>query len=195
MNPIRTFVFAVLVALAGPVATASGSASGALDPLACDADRLAVQFKVSVFGLFPVTGVFERLTGVPPEELVAQVDGRALFIEVGSVNTRNDVRDDFLRKIFFNVKRYPYITFTVSRVVFDDQGPRRIIGEISLRGTTQPVVFEVLPLDQPTVSSNGATLVWRATTTIQRSAFGLTGLSALVSDEVDIMVDIAGFDA
>ena len=119
-------------------------------------------------------------------------------IDARTVNTRNTDRDKGLRSdLFFDVAKYPRITFKSRSVTVEGSGKLRVLGDLTIRGVTKPVTLAV---DGPTAEIKdiwgsrriGAT----ATTTIDRRDFGLVynrvleGGGAVVGDQVSISLDI-----
>ena len=86
---------------------------------------------------------------------------------------------------FFKVEHYPYITFSGSCLSHGENGSGRIVGDLSLHGTTKRVVFQVQVVGVPDSGSAGA---YQATATIRRSGFGMKRLQHIVSDKVEIIV-------
>ncbi len=155
-------------------------------PVVIDLRDIYVRFKVKVFGLVRIMGRFERLRG----ELVSDADGAGtdvhMHIEVDSVNTDHAGRDDYLRgPMFFAAAQHPHITFSGSCLHGVKDGAGRIVGDLSLRGVTRRVTFEVQSLSD---AGSGGSSGYQATATIRRSEFGLDSLKHLVSDEVEIIV-------
>ena len=159
-----------------------------------DLKDLYVRFKVKVFGLARIIGRFERLRG----KMVSDADGQGadvhMHIDVDSVNTNDEGRDDYLRgPTFFAAEQHPQITFSGSCLYRVQDGTRHIVGDLSLRGVTRRVTFKVEPLSHEEGSASGG---YQATATIRRSEFGLTTLQHIVSDEVEIIVAMnTGTDA
>lgn len=121
-----------------------------------------------------------------------------LTIDATTVDTHNEMRDKDLRSdSFFDVAKYPTITFTSKRIVPQSQGKFQLIGDMTMHGVTKEVTFDVEG-PQPAVKDargnlhSGAT----ATTKINRKDFGLTwskpveGGGVVVSDEVDLTVEV-----
>ena len=119
-------------------------------------------------------------------------------IDARTVNTRNPDRDKDLRSdLFFDVAKYPRITFKSRSVTVEGPGKLKVLGDLTIRGVTKPVTLAV---DGPTPEIKdiwgsrriGAT----ATTTIDRRDFGLVynrvleGGGAVVGDQVSISLDI-----
>jgi polyisoprenoid-binding protein YceI len=119
-------------------------------------------------------------------------------IDARTINTRNPDRDKDLRSdLFFDVARYPRITFKSRSATVESPGQLKVLGDLTIRGVTKPVT---LAIDGPTGEIKdiwgsrriGAT----ATTTIDRRDFGLVynrmleAGGAVVGDQVSIALDI-----
>lgn len=155
-------------------------------PAEFDLRDIYVRFKVKVFGLARIMGRFDRLRG----EMVSDADGQGadvhMHIDVDSVNTNHADRDDYLRgPTFFAAEQHPHITFSGSCLYGLRAGTGRIVGDLSLRGITRRVTFEVETLSP---SEGGGSGTYQATATIRRSDFGLNTLKHIVSDEIEIIV-------
>jgi polyisoprenoid-binding protein YceI len=109
-------------------------------------------------------------------------------IDATSVNTDDKWRDDYLRgPTFFATDRYPHITFSGLCLHGGKQGPAQLVGNLSLRGRSRPVVFDIEPINPK--SGQGAA-AYQAKTVIRRSEFGLNAMEHVISDEVEIVVAI-----
>jgi polyisoprenoid-binding protein YceI len=146
-----------------------------------------------------VRGAFRKLTGAvtydPPRPEAARIEAT---LDVASVDTREPQRDAHLRSAdFFDAERHPTMTFVSKSVERTDDG-LRVVGDLTIRGTTKEVVLEV---DGPTPEQRdpwgkrrvGAS----ARTKIKRSDFGMTWNSAIeaggvvVGDDVKIELDVS----
>ena len=155
-------------------------------PEVIELEDIYVRFKVKVFGLVRILGRFDRLRG----EMTSATEGDAVavrvHIDVDSVNTDDAWRDNFLRgPTFFKAEHYPHITFSGFCQSYGENGSARMVGDLSLHGTTRQVVFEVQAAG---LSGSGGAWGYQATATIRRSEFGLNSLPHIVSDEVEIIV-------
>jgi polyisoprenoid-binding protein YceI len=74
-----------------------------------------------------------------PTASTAQVD-----IDVASIDTHNEQRDGHLRtNDFFDVPNHPRITFTSTAVEPLDEQTYRVTGDLTIKGTTNPVTIDV----------------------------------------------------
>lgn len=120
-------------------------------------------------------------------------------IDVATIDTREPKRDEHLRSAdFFDVTNHPTITFRSKRVEPGTGGKFKLIGDLTMRGVTKEVVLDVegpsaAVTDQRGNQRIGAT----ATTRLNRKDFNivwnraLDGGGLVVSDEVDVTIDLA----
>ena len=118
-------------------------------------------------------------------------------IGVASVNTGDAQRDGHLRSAdFFDAEQYPTITFASRRVEPITAEHVRIIGDLTIRGTTREVVLDAEFNGGGTNPWGKQVIAFTAQTSINRKDFGLnwnvaleTG-GVLVSDTVKILLEI-----
>jgi polyisoprenoid-binding protein YceI len=97
-----------------------------------------VGFEVRHMGIATVRGSFHQFEG----KLEATDDGAVLqgSVAVDSIDTNEENRDGHLKSPeFFDVAQHPQITFTSSTTETGDEGQIRLNGEITVKGTTQPI--------------------------------------------------------
>ena len=121
-----------------------------------------------------VRGRFDSVSGT------IQIAENPLFstihitIESASVSTHNPERDKDLRsERFFDVQKFPQITFVSSGLKTEPEGRLAVEGDLMLRGVTRPVVMDVAfsgIVDDPWGNTRAA---FRAVTRINRRDFGL----------------------
>lgn len=101
-----------------------------------DAARSSVTFAVKHMMLATVKGRFREFDGM------LEIGSGALratgVVEAASIDTKERVRDEHLRSSpdFFDVERYPQISFNSTRIDYLDGKRLRILGELSMRGVT-----------------------------------------------------------
>jgi polyisoprenoid-binding protein YceI len=91
-----------------------------------------------------VRGEFERFRGtVEFDEHDLSRSKVEIQIEAASVKTHNSQRDAHFRTAdFFDVEKYPYITFKSKRVIMYDANHGQLIGDLTIRNITREVVLE-----------------------------------------------------
>ena len=121
-------------------------------------------------------------------------------IDAASIDTRSQPRDAHLRSAdFLDVEQFPTIEFR-SRSVERAGGSWKLHGDLTIRGTTHPVVLDAeFNGVQPNLQG-GRRAAFSATTTIDREDWGLTWNVALeqggwlVSKQIRIEIDLAAVE-
>ena len=118
-------------------------------------------------------------------------------IDAASIDTREEKRDAHLRSPdFLDVQNYPTITFKSSRVERTGQDRLRVIGDLTIHGTTREVVLDTTINGRGTNPFGLEVAGFTAETTINRRDFGLTWNMALetggvlVGDTVKILLEV-----
>jgi polyisoprenoid-binding protein YceI len=164
-----------------------------------DPDHSNVGFKIKHLMVSNVKGNFNKYTGtVDLNEKNITKSKVDVNIETASVNTNVQKRDDDLKSSnFFDVAKYPAMTFVSKKVAKAGKDKLKVTGDLTLHGITKEVVLNV---EGPSKESKdpwgnirkGAT----ATATINRKDFGLNWNKALetggvlVGEEVNIILEI-----
>lgn len=134
-----------------------------------------------------ITTVKGRFTDVNGTIEIDEADPSCSTVEVeidaGSIDTRVEDRDDHLRSAdFLDVENHAAITFRSRRIEGDPtaEGDRfRVIGDLTIRGTTREVVLDATYEGQMPDPWGGQRTGFSAETTIDRRDFGLTWNQAL----------------
>ena len=148
--------------------------------------RSSVRFKnKTLWGLVPVNGEFTDVSGDGQITAKGAVFGR-VDVRAASVRTGIGKRDEHLRSPdFFDVERYPEISIVVTDVTATGERTADLRAELTVRGTTQP-----LPLSA-TVDNDGDTVRITAQTTVDRSAFGVSGnVVGMVPSTTTLIADL-----
>jgi len=164
-----------------------------------DPDHSSFQFKVRHLTVSNVKGEFGKASGVVTMDDKDITNLKVeLTIDASSVNTGHAKRDEHLRgPDFFDVVKYPTLTFVSKKVVKTSANRLEVIGDLTIRGVAREITVEVEGPTQEVKDPwgsfrRGAT----ATTRINRKDFGMTWNKVLdtggllVSDEVDIYVEV-----
>lgn len=117
-------------------------------------------------------------------------------IDVNGINTQNAKRDGHLRSDdFFAAATHPAITFKSKRVEAGSGGTFKLVGDLTMRGTTKEVALNVEGPTPAVKGMGGFRVGATATTKINRLEYGLKWNSMVeagpvVSDEVNITIDL-----
>ena len=169
------------------------SAAAQTETLNIDPVHSAAHFAVVHLGIATVRGVFTKVTGNAeydpshPSNTVLDVS-----IDAASIDTRVEVRDKDLRgPNFFDVERFPTITFKSKHVAVQGKNEMKITGDLTIHGMTKEVVLHVKGPNGPIKDPHGRMrLGASATTQISRKAFGVNGSPDGVADDVLITIDV-----
>src|SRR5207302_11152659 len=176
-------LLAVARAAPGPCSGAHASA-WELDPAAT---RIA--FSVKNLSVAHVEGTFRLTSGrVVLDDGDLSRSTIEAVIDADSIDTDEPKRDAHLRSAdFLDVTRYPTIAFRSTRVEQADGDHWKVTGNLTLRGTTRPVVLDV---QRSTAEESRPSA--HASTTIDRRDFGITYSGYAVGKQVAITIDAVG---
>lgn len=177
------------------------SQSAFADPVTwkIEPNHTAANFSVKHLGVTNVNGSFRAVSGkVVIDETDLSKSSVEAKIPVSSVDTGIEDRDNHLRGTdFFDVAKYPYMTFTSTKVSKSSDGENYdVTGTLTLHGVSKTVTLKMEPLSKTIKNPVGVlTRGTSATTKISRKDFGLTwdkvteGVS-VVGDDIKISLDI-----
>jgi polyisoprenoid-binding protein YceI len=161
-----------------------------------DPPHSAAQFSVRHMGISTVRGTFTKVGGVvvdSPDLSKASVN---VTIDASSVDSRVQMRDDDLRSDhYFDVAKYPTITFKSKKVEAAGPGKLKVTGDLTIHGVTKEAVLDVdgptPPVKDPRGNSHrGAS----ATTTVSRADYGVGATSGMIGDQIAIQLDVEMVD-
>jgi polyisoprenoid-binding protein YceI len=188
--------FAVLAAFAAGLAlpASAGTTTYQIDPRHSSAN-----FSVTHLLISKVPGEFHGVTGT-----IVVDDGDItkstvnVNIDASTVDTNEPDRDKDLKSPnFFDVAKYPAITFRSTKIEKNPDGSLKVTGDLTIHGVTKSVVLNATPPQSPIKDPWGLTrTATSATTRINRREFGITwnktldNGGAIVSDDVNISLDV-----
>jgi polyisoprenoid-binding protein YceI len=174
--------------------TATGVSTWTVDPA-----HSGVEFAVKHMMISSVKGRFRSFGGaIRLDEEHPENSSVTATIDTASVDTGVDQRDEHLRSAdFFEVERFPEITFR-STVVEHIEGDRwRITGDLTIRDITREVVLDTEYEGQIKDAYGKQRAAFSADTELNRKDFGLNwnGLieagGVVVGDKVRVTLNIA----
>jgi polyisoprenoid-binding protein YceI len=143
-------------------------------------------------GISTVRGTFTKLSGTAHYASAdAKSDSVEVTIEPASVDTRVEMRDNDLRSDhFFDVQKYPSMTFRSTKVESAGADKLKITGDLTIKGVTKPVMLDVEGPSKPVDDGHGHLHMGiSASGTLNRTDFGMTGYQGVVGNEVKLTID------
>jgi polyisoprenoid-binding protein YceI len=156
-----------------------------------DTTHSSVSFSVRHMMFAKVRGKFSKFTAAleydPAAPAAAKVEAT---IDVGSIDTNEGQRDGHLKSAdFFDAANFPSLTFKSTKVEPKGKG-LAVTGNLTIRGTTLPVVLDVEALGVGKDPWGNQRAGFHAKTKIDRTAFGLKWNQALEAGGVLVGTDI-----
>jgi polyisoprenoid-binding protein YceI len=157
-----------------------------------DPPHSAAQFSVRHMGISTVRGTFAKVGGVVVDSPDLNKASVNVTIDASSVDSRVEMRDKDLRSDhFFDVAKFPTITFVSKRVEAAGAGKLKVTGDLTIHGVTKEAVLDVdgptPPIKDPRGKQHRGV---SATTTISRADYGMNFDAGTVGDQVAIQLDV-----
>jgi len=191
---IRRFAAAAILTAAFAFQASAATTTWKIDPA-----HTAAQFAVKHMMISTVRGEFKGVTGtIVWDDQDLSKSSVDVTIDAKTVNTGEEKRDQDLRSAnFFEVDKYPTLTFKSKKVESAGDGKLKVTGDLTMHGVTKEVVLEVegpsAAVKDPWGNTRSAA---GATTKLNRQDFGvkwnanLDGGGVVVSDTVTITIDL-----
>jgi polyisoprenoid-binding protein YceI len=156
-----------------------------------------VGFAIKHLMIATVRGSFTKVTGtVTVDERDPTSASIDITIPTASVTTGDEKRDGHLRSPdFFDVERYPAMTFRSTRVQKASGDTFRVVGDLTIRDVTREVALDVDVLGRAKDPWGQEHAAFEAKTKVNRFDYGLTWNAALeaggvlVGDDVKISIE------
>jgi polyisoprenoid-binding protein YceI len=177
----------------------AASDTAAADVWQIDGVHSSAQFSVTHLMISTVRGEFGTMSGTVEYDGTSVASIKAdVSIDAASITTHNDKRDGHLKSPdFFDVAKFPTLTFKSKKVVPGAGGAFQLIGDLTMHGVTKEVTLDVTAPSKTIKGMRGETRVAAsATAKLNRQDFGvkwnanLDGGGVVVSDMVTISLDI-----
>jgi len=164
-----------------------------------DTPHSSAQFSVRHMMISNVKGGFTKVTGtVDLDEKDFTQSKVEATIDATTIDTHEPKRDAHLKSAdFFDVAKFPTITFKSTSVGRGPGGRLRVTGDLTMHGVTKEVVLLVEMLSAPVKDKSGTLhRGTSATTHVNRKEFGmnfngvLDSGGVMVGDDVAITIDV-----
>jgi polyisoprenoid-binding protein YceI len=181
-----------IAGLAAVLATAPALA----DSYTIDPSHSIPAFEFSHLGLTTQSGRFERAKGTVVLDFGRRRGSVSYEIETASLKMGSGAnRENSPEYQLFKIEKYPRITFTSSKLIFDKDGHvAGADGKVTLVGVTRPLKVTVERFKCSANPLNGKPMCsGDISATIKRSEFGMTKFIPAISDEVRISVPVEAY--
>jgi polyisoprenoid-binding protein YceI len=195
MNSIRRSVSIALAAAGLALSAVSFAATPApAGNYKVDAAHSGAFFEVGhLGGVSRFMGRFNDITG----DLVVDAPEKSkitVSIKTDSIDSNHEGLDKHLKSPdFFNAVQFPTMTFTSTAVKLDGNGAGTVAGNLTLRGVTKPVTFQLKQVGAGKGMKGEQRVGYVASGTIKRTEFGMNyGVPGAATDDVDLRINIEG---
>ena len=160
-----------------------------------DPNHSGVSFSIRHF-VSNIPGRFRDFSGVIKHDPQSPAASSVAFtVQAASIDTANDDRDEHLRSAdFFDVQKFPTLTFTSTKVAARDADTLEVTGDLTLHGVTRTVTIPVDVLGT-FKSPRGEKAGFEASFTLNRKDYGIAwnrvfDAGPVLGDEVKVNVSI-----
>ncbi len=163
-----------------------------------DESHSKISFSVTHMMISDVEGKFNKYEGEILSDKDDFSDAKINFkIDVKSIDTDNDKRDDHLKSAdFFNAEKFPDIIFTGEKMIKKSKGKYKLSGDFTMLGVTKKIILDVTYRGMKKDPWGNLRAGFKISGTINRNDWGLKYNSALdaggvmIGEEVDIICNI-----
>lgn len=179
------------------------STSQSTRPWTIDLAHSGVNFSVRHMVISKVRGRFAKFGGsLELDEGDLTRSTLDIHIDASSVDTGVADRDAHLRSAdFFDVEKFPELTYRSKRVERTGEGRYRVVGDLTIRGTTREVLLEVEAGGIGKDPWGNERAGFAARVQVDRKDFGLLWNKALetggvlVGDRIDVEIELEALKA
>ncbi|HEU5479735.1 MAG TPA: YceI family protein [Candidatus Tumulicola sp.] len=192
---LRSLLAVPLAGVAG-VAGVPGVALASPEVYVLDPVHSQVSFEARHMGMTTQRGRFMRSSATVTLDTAAKKGSVDVTIEAASVRTYDPHLDAIVKgPKFFDVERFPTITYKSTKVVFDGDRVVGVDGELTMLGVTHPVTLTIVDyVCGPQPFNRKPMCGGDATATIRRSEWGMTAnLPLAPADEIKLDIPFEGY--
>jgi polyisoprenoid-binding protein YceI len=191
MKKAVALVAVLTLAVVTRASAAPSTSVWTVDPVHSSATFTATHLGIShVSGTIPIVSATLSVpaNGTIPTEAQAQLN-------LSGIDTHNDMRDSDLRSAhFFDVADFPKMAFASTSITAVDATHFTIAGNLTMHGVTHPVTLNAQFIGKgPGMRPGEQRIGYVADGTISRSQWGMTGFVPVVSDAIDIHLEIEAY--
>jgi polyisoprenoid-binding protein YceI len=156
-----------------------------------DTAHTQLGFSIVHLGISTISGTFDEFRG----ELTVGDDlsdtSVTIEAEMASINSSNPLRDERVHAAdYLDVANHPRMSFRSTSIAESTSG-YALNGDLTIRNVTVPTTFDVTYNGRAIFPIDGTThFGFTGRATISRSAFGVSQAPDVISDEVDLTLDV-----
>lgn len=183
MNPIALIILAAGFAF---------SAHAEQETYVIDSNHTFPNFSYNHLGYSVQMSRFDSTSGKIVLDRAAKTGTVEIVIDTTSVNTGSKTFNEHIQaEEFLDTKRYPKATFKSSNIQFDANRLEKVVGDLTLKGITKPVIlnitsFHCMPHPMKKKEACGA----NATAVVKRSDFNMGKHAPAVGDDVTLNISV-----
>jgi polyisoprenoid-binding protein YceI len=155
-----------------------------------------VEFSAKHLGMMTVRGHFAEVTAIGEIDVEHPEKSKIeATINAASIRSHNETRDNDLRSSnFLEVGTYPTITFKSTKIEPAGKDKYKLVGDLTIKGTTKPVTLDVVKYGEFNDPRMGHRIGYAAEGHINRQDFGMKFDAILdgkfvVSHEIQINIE------
>lgn len=168
------------------------------EPWMVDHAHSEIGFQVRHMMVSKVHGAFQEYEGTVDFDGQDVTKGSVEFtIQAASIDTDNENRNGHLKSPdFFDVEKYPTITFKSTKIVKGEEDKFQIVGNLTIKDVTKQVTFDCVMNGMFTDAKGMSRAGFSAETTINRQDYHVNWSKTLdngglvASDDVTIQIEI-----
>lgn len=180
------------ILVAAAIASLSTAALAAPESYTLDSRHTFPVFEVSHLGYSIQRGRFNKTTGTFSLDRAAKAGTIAIDIDAASIDMGIEKWDEHMKSAdFFNVAKFPTVTYKASKLMFDGDKLVGAEGELTLLGVTRPVKVSVSDFNckmHPMLKKDACG--GNVTAAIKRSEFGMGYSLPGVGDDIKLMIPV-----
>lgn len=184
---MKSLAFAALVA-----GTLSTAALAAPESFTIDSGHTYPSFEIGHFGYSLQRGRFNKTSGKITVDAATRSGTADITIDAATISTGNEKLEAHLKgEDFFNVARFPSITFKSKAFPVEGDVVKSVPGELTILGVTRPVTLTANQFkcaDHPFAKKKACGGDFVAT--IKRSEFGMKYAVPNVADDVTLRINV-----
>ncbi|CAF2025792.1 unnamed protein product [Rotaria magnacalcarata] len=166
-------------------------------PYKLDESHTQVGFKIKHLVISTVSGRFNKFSGsFDFDPAKGEIKDLKVEIEASSIDTTEPDRDKHLKSVdFFDVEKYPKLTFVSAKTVTKANQPTQLEGALTIHGIKKNVTLELDYKGATTDPWGNERIAFEASTKVNRKDFDLKWNKSLdkggvmIADEVKILIE------